>query len=73
VFATLEEVIEFYDAGGGAGRGLVVPNQTLPSDSLHFTPREEEDLLAFLRALSDTAGTTAVEAPAARLSGGSAP
>ena len=57
-FKTLEQVVEFYNAGGGAGLGLDVPNQTLPTDSLHLTPRESADLVAFLRALTDTAGTT---------------
>lgn len=52
--ATLADVIDFYDAGGGQGLGLRVPNQTLASDSLHLTRREKRDLEAFLRALSDT-------------------
>jgi cytochrome c peroxidase len=56
VFRTLDEVVDFYDAGGGAGRGLRVPNQTLPADSLHLTRREKRDLVAFMRALTDTAG-----------------
>lgn len=30
VFSTLEEVMEFYDKGGGAGFGLKVENQKLP-------------------------------------------
>jgi cytochrome c peroxidase len=62
VFATLEEVVEFYDEGGGAGRGLAVPNQTLPSDTLQLTGAEEEALVAFIRSLTDTAGTTATDA-----------
>jgi cytochrome c peroxidase len=57
VFRTLAEVIDFYDAGGGAGLGLRVPNQTLPADSLHLTSREKRDLVAFMRALTDTSGT----------------
>lgn len=48
VFKTLEEVIDFYDAGGGAGKGLKVPNQTLESDSLHLSERDKKDLLAFI-------------------------
>lgn len=54
VFRTLAEVVDFYDAGGGAGLGLRVPNQTLASDSLHLTRREKHDLVAFMRALTDT-------------------
>lgn len=68
VFATLEEVVEFYDGGGGAGMGLAVPNQTLSADSLRFTAAEERALVAFMEALSDTAGTTAVAAPVPRYS-----
>lgn len=50
---TLESVIDFYNAGGGVGRGFSVPNQTLPADSLHLTARERELLIAFMKSLSD--------------------
>lgn len=53
VFKTLEEVIDFYDAGGGAGKGLKVPNQTLESDSLHLSERDKKDLLAFIFSLNE--------------------
>jgi cytochrome c peroxidase len=53
VFHTLEEVIDFYDAGGGAGRGLAVQNQTLSSDSLHLSKIEKGQLLAFIRSLNE--------------------
>jgi cytochrome c peroxidase len=53
VFKTLEQVIEFYDAGGGAGHGLIVENQTLSSDSLHLTVQEKKDLLAFMHSLTE--------------------
>lgn len=53
VFENLEQVIDFYDAGGGAGRGLKVNNQTLSSDSLHLTESEKEDLLAFIHSLTE--------------------
>jgi cytochrome c peroxidase len=62
VFATLEEVVDFYDRGGGAGLGLLVPNQTLPPDSLGLSPSERKALVAFMRSLNDTAGTTAASA-----------
>lgn len=52
-FRTLTEVIDFYDAGGGAGHGLDVPNQTLSSDSLHLTPQEKRQLEVFLRSLNE--------------------
>lgn len=53
VFRTLREVIDFYDGGGGAGRGLEVPNQTLSSDSLHLTNAEKEDLIIFMESLNE--------------------
>lgn len=58
VYGTLEEVIDFYDRGGGIGLGLDVPNQTLPPDRLNLTGQEKADLIAFMRSLTDTAGTT---------------
>jgi cytochrome c peroxidase len=60
VFGSLEEVIDFYDHGGGAGSNLDVENQTLPSDSLHLTPSEKRDIIAFIATLSDTVGLTHV-------------
>lgn len=54
VFQTLEQVIDFYDGGGGAGRGLTVPNQTLSSDSLHLTPEEKKSLIDFMLSLTET-------------------
>jgi cytochrome c peroxidase len=53
VFTTLEEVIDFYDAGGGAGRGLNVSNQTLSSDSLHLSIEEKKYLIAFIQSLNE--------------------
>ncbi len=58
VFRTLEEVIEFYDIGGGIGMGYDVPLQTLPSDSLHLTSNEKYELISFLKTLTDTAYLT---------------
>ena len=58
VFRTLEEVLDFYDGGGGAGRGVATPQQTLPRDSLHLSRDEKRDVIAFLGALTDTVGTT---------------
>lgn len=56
VYRTLEEVVEFYDRGGGQGIGLSVPNQTLAPDPLKLTPTERSDLVAFLKALTGEAG-----------------
>jgi cytochrome c peroxidase len=51
-FATLESVIDFYDAGGGAGIGARLGHQTLPADSLHLSAGQKKSIVAFLRALS---------------------
>ena len=59
-FETLEQVIEFYNKGGGAGLGLKVPNQTLPSDSLSLTEKEKKSLVIFLNTLTDTVNMTSV-------------
>lgn len=53
VYTTLEEVVEFYNQGGGLGFGLPAENQTLPEDKLHLTPEESKALIAFMRALND--------------------
>ena len=55
-YQTLEQVIDFYNEGGGAGLGLTVPTQTLPADKLHLSPTEKRNLVAFLRTLTDTTG-----------------
>lgn len=56
-FKTLEDVIEFYNRGGGAGLGLEAPHQTLPNKPLGLSANEKACLVAFLRALTD--GTVA--------------
>lgn len=53
VFTTMEQVIEFYNTGGGAGKGLLVSNQTLSSDSLHLTQPEKNKLVAFIGSLNE--------------------
>jgi cytochrome c peroxidase len=54
VFRTLDEVVEFYDRGGGVGIGLTLPYQSLPTTPLELTAAEKKDLVAFLGALTDT-------------------
>jgi cytochrome c peroxidase len=54
VFKTLEEVVEFYNRGGGKGLGLKVENQTLPPDKLHLNAIEKKSLVAFMKSLTDT-------------------
>jgi cytochrome c peroxidase len=53
VFKTLEQVIDFYNTGGGAGRGLTVSNQTLSADSLHLTTTDKKQLIAFIYSLNE--------------------
>ena len=58
VFRTLEEVVDFYDAGGGSGLGFDVPFQTLGEDSLHLTDKEKKQLIDFMKSLTDTINLT---------------
>lgn len=53
VFKTLEEVVDFYNKGGGQGLGYKVDNQTLPFDRLNLTVKEEKSLVAFMKTLTD--------------------
>ena len=54
VYETLEEVVDFYNRGGGAGLGLDVPYQTLSPDPLQLSEQEQADLVAFMQSLTDT-------------------
>lgn len=58
VYETLEEVIDFYNRGGGAGIGIALEHQTLPPDPLNLSKQEQQDLISFLHALTDTTGMT---------------
>lgn len=58
VYPTLQDVLKFYDLGGGSGIGIDHPYQTLAADRLEFSTRDYDDLIAFMRALTDTVGTT---------------
>jgi cytochrome c peroxidase len=53
-FRTLDDVVAFYDRGGGQGAGAPIANQTLSADSLHLTQSERHAIVAFLGALTDT-------------------
>jgi cytochrome c peroxidase len=57
VFSTLEEVMDFYNEGGGAGWKIAPENQTLPKDKLNLTQKEIADIIAFMKALTDPATT----------------
>lgn len=53
VYATLEEVIDFYDRGGGWGIGIQQKYQTLPAEPLGLTEVEKKALIDFLNSLTD--------------------
>lgn len=54
IYKTLDEVMEFYNNGGGTGLGLNLENQTLPFDKLDLTKKEITQIIAFLNTLTDT-------------------
>ena len=56
VYKTLEEVVKFYQKGGGAGLGINLPNQSLPFDSLSLSNSEVKDIVAFMKSLTDKKG-----------------
>lgn len=53
IYQSLDEVIDFYKKGGGAGLGIAVGNQTLPFDSLQLSTQETMQLKKFLLSLTD--------------------
>ena len=53
VYQTLEEVIDFYEEGGGAGLGFNLENQTLPTDKLNLSDLEKKQLIDFMKTLTD--------------------
>lgn len=54
VYNTLEQVIEFYNLGGGGGLGFDLEHQTLPFDELNLTSEEQNALVAFMKTLTGT-------------------
>ena len=53
VYKTLEEVIDFYDRGGGTGLGLKMSNQTLSADRLRLSAKEKIEVVAFIKTLDN--------------------
>lgn len=51
VFATLEEVMDFYNEGGGVGNGFLVHNQSLSEKKLQLNAEEIRQVIAFMHAL----------------------
>jgi cytochrome c peroxidase len=54
VFSTLEEVMDFYNKGGGSGLHIAPENQTLPQARLNLSKKEIRDIVSFLKCLTDT-------------------
>src|SRR5690606_10242612 len=52
-YETLEEVMDFYNNGGAVGIGLDLPHQTLAGDSLKLNNTEIQDIISFMKSLSD--------------------
>lgn len=59
-YKTLEDVLDFYNKGGGDGIGIKLEHQTLPFDSLSLNKQEIADIVSFMKALTDTVGMTSV-------------
>jgi len=53
IFKTLQEVMDFYNEGGGGGRLLTVDNQTLSADSLQLSDNEVKAVVDFIGSLSE--------------------
>ena len=51
IYWTLDEVMEFYNNGGGVGLGIDLPNQTLSEENLNLTEKEKKDIIAFMESL----------------------
>ena len=54
VFNTLEQVMRFYNNGGGAGLNIAPDNQTLPANKLNLTKKEIAAIISFMKTLTDT-------------------
>jgi cytochrome c peroxidase len=52
VFDSLEEVMDFYNDGGGEGLKIAPENQTLPKEKLNLTKKEIVEIIAFMKSLT---------------------
>ena len=52
VYDSLEQVMDFYNRGGGGGLGFDLPHQTLPFDALNLTTEEQQAIIAYLKTLT---------------------
>ena len=53
VYKTLDEVVKFYELGGGNGIGMNLEHQTLPFDNLKVSEKEKKDIIMFMKTLTD--------------------
>ncbi len=53
IYETLEEVMDFYNKGGGAGLGFDLEYQTLPFDSLGLADDEQAAIISFMKTFTD--------------------
>jgi len=53
VFETLEQVMDFYNQGGGSGLGFDVPHQTLPFENLNLSDEDQQAIILFMKTLTD--------------------
>lgn len=56
VFNTLDEVMDFYNDGGGKGLKIAPANQSLPFEKLNLSRSEKRDIISFIKSLTDTTG-----------------
>jgi cytochrome c peroxidase len=62
IFRTLEEIVEFYNDGGGRGRGVEVISQDSKVEKLNLNSQQKADLISFLRSLDNLESSPAVPA-----------
>ncbi len=55
VYNTLEEVMDFYNKGGGTGLKIAPEIQTLPEEKLNLSKKEIRAVIAFMKTLTDSA------------------
>ena len=53
VYENLDQVVDFYNRGGGKGIGIHLDHQTLPFDSLGLAAGEMRQLVTFMKSLTD--------------------
>lgn len=52
-YKTLQDVMHFYNKGGGKGFGFKIDNQTLPPDELRLSQKEIDKIILFVNSLED--------------------